>query len=36
MAKPPLRLRVGTDASEFGEAAARLCAHNDKRWNDLS
>lgn len=36
MAEPPPRLLVGSDAVDYGEAAARALAEADARWQDLS
>lgn len=36
MAEPPLRLLVGADALEYGEAASRAVIDSDERWKDLS
>jgi NAD(P)-dependent dehydrogenase (short-subunit alcohol dehydrogenase family) len=36
MPEPPIRLLVGADALEYGEAAAKAVVDNDERWRELS
>jgi NAD(P)-dependent dehydrogenase (short-subunit alcohol dehydrogenase family) len=36
MAEPPMRLLVGSDAVEYGQAAVKELSENDERWSALS